>query len=220
MARSAAKPYPVDDVDASKRQRFFNMLLDHLGASALIGVVGASFARLVDGVGVSVFAYAILFFYYAGFEAALGRTPAKFVTGTKVVAIDGGRPSLAQILGRTLTRLIPFEPLSFLGRGSGWHDRWTRTRVVHTRIELDDEPLRSADWVADPRVAAGRVRVVVNPGGDHTGAKTGTYRDLDAATRRVVCGVCGDEFKYGRSSCPRCEAQYRYVAGRPELYDD
>jgi hypothetical protein len=39
----------------------------------------------------------------------------------------------SQILGRTFSRFVPFEPFSFLGSGHGWHDRWSDTRVVRTR---------------------------------------------------------------------------------------
>jgi uncharacterized RDD family membrane protein YckC len=71
--------------------------------------------------------------YHFIFEATLGRTPGKFLTGTRVVSSNGARASIGQILGRTLARFVPFEPLSFLFGGnppSGWHDKWSNTRVV------------------------------------------------------------------------------------------
>jgi uncharacterized RDD family membrane protein YckC len=76
----------------------------------------------------------VFFFYYLGFEALFGKTPAKWITGTRVVTTRGRRPRFAQILGRTFTRLVPFEAFSFLGRkASGWHDTWSGTRVVYER---------------------------------------------------------------------------------------
>jgi uncharacterized RDD family membrane protein YckC len=73
--------------------------------------------------------FAIWLGYYAGFEVASGRTLGKFITRTRVVRTDGTAPTTAQILGRTLARLTPFEALSFLARAN-WHDRWSGTVVV------------------------------------------------------------------------------------------
>lgn len=71
--------------------------------------------------------------YYIGFESTTGRTPAKFITGTRVVTVDGKKPSFGQIVIRTLCRLIPFEAFSFLGKfPQGWHDRFSQTMVVRT----------------------------------------------------------------------------------------
>lgn len=78
----------------------------------------------------------IVVLYYVPFETGFGRTPAKLITGTKVVSEDGGPPGLGRVLGRTLVRMVPFEVFSFLGgdgRPVGWHDSWSGTRVVRTR---------------------------------------------------------------------------------------
>jgi uncharacterized RDD family membrane protein YckC len=56
--------------------------------------------------------------YYVAQEALWSRTLGKLITGTKVVNEDGSKLTFGRALGRTLCRLIPFEPLSFLG-GSG-----------------------------------------------------------------------------------------------------
>ena len=71
----------------------------------------------------------LVFFYYFLFETAFQRTPAKFLTGTKVVMIDGSKPTAGTITKRTLSRFVPFEVLSG-SNGTWWHDRWTLTRVV------------------------------------------------------------------------------------------
>jgi uncharacterized RDD family membrane protein YckC len=71
--------------------------------------------------------------YYVVFEALLGRTPGKLITGTRVVNLAGGRPRFTQILGRSFARAVPFEAFSFFGSRAGWHDRWSRTRVVLVR---------------------------------------------------------------------------------------
>src|SRR4029079_7103303 len=64
-------------------------------------------------------------------ERVCGVTAGKLVPRTRVIDMRGNRPRFVQILRRTFTRLVPFEPLSFLGdTGEGWHDRWSGTRVV------------------------------------------------------------------------------------------
>ena len=69
--------------------------------------------------------------YYFIFESIFQRTIGKFITGTRVVDIIGDKPSVWTIAIRSLIRLIPFEPFSFLGaKVCGWHDRWSYTFVV------------------------------------------------------------------------------------------
>lgn len=70
--------------------------------------------------------------FYGLFESLLSRTPAKYITGTKVVMRDGTRPDSTAILIRTLCRQIPLEAFSFLfGQFAiGWHDTLSKTLVV------------------------------------------------------------------------------------------
>ncbi|UII24203.1 RDD family protein [Fulvivirga ligni] len=69
--------------------------------------------------------------YYVTMEATLGKTVGKFITRTKVVTVDGAKPSFGQILGRTVSRIIPFERFSFFGSEPvGWHDSLPGTRVI------------------------------------------------------------------------------------------
>lgn len=78
-----------------------------------------------------LFCYALQVSYYFLFEALSYRTPGKMVCQTRVMHLDGADPSLGTALARTLVRLVPFEPLSFMGAlNTGWHDRWTNTCVV------------------------------------------------------------------------------------------
>jgi uncharacterized RDD family membrane protein YckC len=85
---------------------------------------------IVDAV-LNVFSYILFFIYYAVSEILWQRTPAKFITRTKVVALDGSKANVEKILIRSAARLIPFEPFSFLGkRPIGWHDSLSGTIVV------------------------------------------------------------------------------------------
>ena len=49
--------------------------------------------------------------YYVGAEWLWGRTLGKFITGTIIVNKDGGRPSLLQVIVRTVFRLLEVNPL-------------------------------------------------------------------------------------------------------------
>lgn len=126
-------PFP-----ASAARRFSNYMIDGF-AMAAVGVAIASLRFAADdgwlhtfALGFDLFtqlaAYAIV---YVLPEAAFGRTLGKLCTGTKVVDLRGNKPSFGQVLARTAIRLVPFEPFSFLwGEAVGWHDSWSRTRVV------------------------------------------------------------------------------------------
>ena len=66
------------------------------------------------------------------FEQCLGKTPAKYITRTQVLAVDGKKPAFAAIVVRNLCRFIPFEAFSFLGE-KGWHDQFSNTIVVEDK---------------------------------------------------------------------------------------
>lgn len=89
---------------------------------------------MLEGWRANVISLLVFSAYYVFFEALVGRTPGKFACGTQVVDAKGGPPRLGQVIGRTLARLVPFEPFSLLFSSdpniTGWHDRWPRTRVV------------------------------------------------------------------------------------------
>jgi uncharacterized RDD family membrane protein YckC len=67
------------------------------------------------------------------FEGTMARTPGKWIIGTRVVNVDGRAPTFQQIVVRSFSRVVPLEAFSFLGGGRGWHDSWSKTRVVRTR---------------------------------------------------------------------------------------
>lgn len=122
---------------ASSGKRLANYLLDRLGASLLFFVVGFFFSSVVGPVedrfaGIyGLLILAILPGYWVLFEHFMGKTPAKFLTKTKVVTKQGEKPSFPTVVLRTVCRFIPFEPFSFLGnKPIGWHDSISGTLVV------------------------------------------------------------------------------------------
>jgi len=118
-----------DYVDASQGARLVNFFLDQfIRVGMMVGIA----ALLGDSPILVLF---VTFGYHIFFESIFSRTPAKWLTRTRVVALDGSRPTFWQIVGRSFARYVPFEPFSFLGSARGWHDRWSNTRVVRdTRV--------------------------------------------------------------------------------------
>ena len=70
--------------------------------------------------------------YFTLVESIWGKTPAKFLTRTRVVDAAGGDADWMAIVGRSLCRLIPLEPFSFLF-GANWHDKFSNTCVIYDR---------------------------------------------------------------------------------------
>lgn len=157
---SSASPNPFELTEggqlplASQGKRFLNFIIDNIITwflSMFVGVViGIVYAVSRTNAGMPIgpqeqaslqlisffINLAVIYAYFAITEGLFQRSPAKFLTGTLVVTADGGRPSVGQILGRSLARFIPFEPFSFFGGKGypvGWHDSLSGTRVVRTR---------------------------------------------------------------------------------------
>jgi len=88
--------------------------------------------------------YLIIVIYYMIFESLTGKSIGKYVTNTKVMMADGSKPEPYSIFIRSLSRLIPFDQLSFLGTiPRGWHDTLSKTVVVDLKkynqeLEMQD----------------------------------------------------------------------------------
>lgn len=138
---------------ASILRRLLNNIID--------GFVGTIFAFVVSFIAIMVFSFGensiisisniigifVFFSYFLIFEALFQRTVGKMLTGTKVVNLQGEKPSFWSLFLRSLARYIPFEALSFLFYGpyptKGWHDRLSHTLVVPKK--LTPEQVRSID---------------------------------------------------------------------------
>lgn len=139
--------------EASLGQRFLNFLVDNLlmryGLSYLTGsLIGYMLVTLVPDFtyklfnqesSLNFFVLSYIFgvfnylIYYTFCEKVFrGYTLGKLITGTRAVRQDGGELTFKDTILRSLSRLVPFEPLSALGR-KPWHDTWTNTMVVKSR---------------------------------------------------------------------------------------
>lgn len=142
--KSALEDVPESQgvVPASKKLRFFNLIIDYIGFTVLGVVVGVAVAVFFGDQGVEyigsipdfILGVTQVLFYYIVFEGLTGRTLGKLVTGTKVVNNLGEKASFSQVIGRSFSRFIPFEAFSFFEKGGrGWHDSLPKTYVIKCR---------------------------------------------------------------------------------------
>jgi uncharacterized RDD family membrane protein YckC len=141
----ASNPNELDGVPivlAHRGLRLANLVIDHIAQSVVgfgVGVLivttwGEEGATWIDETPGLFFGVPILLGYYFAMEATTSRTIGKLLTGTRVVSSGGGPPTTGQILGRTFSRLIPFEAFTFLKAGGrGLHDTLPKTYVVKVR---------------------------------------------------------------------------------------
>lgn len=82
---------------------------------------------------VTLFTYIFLYpLYYFVFEASMQSSPGKLIMGRVVVNEYGEKPALNQILARSFSRIVPFEPFSCFST-LGWHDTWSDTYVLRKK---------------------------------------------------------------------------------------
>ncbi|MEL6247848.1 MAG: RDD family protein [Cyanobacteria bacterium J06626_23] len=125
-----------------KSKRFANYLIDiliYFVVMLVVGFVMGIFFAIVGNIGfldtsgfellANFLGFIILFLYYFLFELFFQATPGKFITNTRVKARSGVELDAQRIALRSIIRLVPFEPFSFLF-GEGWHDKWSKTVVV------------------------------------------------------------------------------------------
>lgn len=128
---------PIKPLPTTQGKRFANYILDIIGlyvASFIIGILLGFLGLygLIENMNEYLYGAMVGLIFYTLFEYNWGKTPAKFITKTKVVMSNGKKPEFRDIVVRTLIRLIPFEAFSFLGskNPTGWHDRWSKTMVI------------------------------------------------------------------------------------------
>lgn len=141
----------IEDHKASKGIRFANFIIDRIVIYIIFFLFGAfsllvyeifniefflditdkmaSASRLQD-ILITTAVYLLYIFFMEYFTK--GRTIGKYITGTKVMSLDGSNPTFQEYLIRTVSRIVPFDVLSFFGE-NGWHDTWSNTRVVNIK---------------------------------------------------------------------------------------
>ena len=152
-------------VIASRGIRFANHIIDKIFAIFFCLILGLLSGFLAGGDFDGWFLVFNLLFmfraYYLFFEGAWKNTPGKWITGTKIVRVDGSKPKFGQILIRWISRIIPFEPFSYLTNSHpiGWHDRLSKTLVVSSSATKED--VQNIDYVALKKNKSNKVLYIV-----------------------------------------------------------
>lgn len=121
---------------AGAGKRFVNLLVDTIVFYILVMLSAVFYVIITQQAEMGNFtayfmSFSIMIFYYTIIEGLTGKSIAKFITKTKVVNIDFSKPDIGTIFIRSLCRIIPFEPFSYLGSDArGWHDTITKTYVI------------------------------------------------------------------------------------------
>jgi len=176
-----------DFLPTTRTKRFLNFILDYAGLyifaftfGVFIEITGLYF--LLD---INEWVFNILFFifYYGIFESIWSKTPAKFITKTKVIMENGEKPDFRTTFIRTLIRLIPFEACSFLSpkRPRGWHDKWSKTIVV--------------DDISIPKKEIGLQK------SESIETKS---QEMSPKQKISYCGQCGNKINKHDKFCPKC----------------
>lgn len=124
-----------DYEEASSGKRLANYIIDRVIIYILCFLAGILYVLVISSDEMAtltsfIIAIIISVSYYSITEATTGKSIGKLITRTKVLNDDYTEPTLGTIFKRSLCRLIPFEPFSFLGN-NGWHDSITGTVVVN-----------------------------------------------------------------------------------------
>ncbi len=130
---------PISSNLASTGQRLGNYLIDVVMIYILMFIVlmvmyGMGSQIEENGIITNFLFLFLTPLYYLISEANGGKTIGKLITRTKVVNKQGEKPSFSQILGRSFSRLVPFEAFSaFSSSKMMWHDKWSGTYLVKTK---------------------------------------------------------------------------------------
>ncbi|MFM2040837.1 MAG: hypothetical protein RLZZ493_1426 [Bacteroidota bacterium] len=124
----------------SKSKRIINLLIDTMVVGILtlfvmiiLDYAGINFKFISTKSNVKIIFIVIQISYYLILEFTLNKTIGKFITHSKVVNLHFSKPNFFQLIIRTVIRFVPFEFLSFINMGKGWHDLLSKTLVIEDK---------------------------------------------------------------------------------------
>lgn len=125
--------------------RFGHFLLDRVFYMLFEAAVGVTLGVIIGVTGnadiltdstetfLNVFFYLVLYpSYYILFESTAQSSLGKLILGRVVVNEYGEKPDFNQIVKRSFSRIVPFEPFSCFS-DRGWHDNWSDTYVLRKK---------------------------------------------------------------------------------------
>ncbi|MDQ1855526.1 MULTISPECIES: RDD family protein [unclassified Chryseobacterium] len=141
----------VDRNRAEKLTRFANFIIDRVVISVFFLALGFTASLLYNLANIDflikivykmsemnrfldILITSLIYFLYTFLIEYFtkGRSIGKYITGTKVICTDGTEPTFNDYLIRNISRIVPFDTLSFFGE-NGWHDKWSETRVINIK---------------------------------------------------------------------------------------
>lgn len=126
----------------NKALRFINYVVDYTCLIIPLTTILLDFINRIPGnnymisndnflVNYFIIAITITIYYTYSEYYFNGKTFGKILTGTRVVTLENQPINFNTALKRSISRIIPFEALSFIGdMPTGWHDQWTNTKVI------------------------------------------------------------------------------------------
>jgi uncharacterized RDD family membrane protein YckC len=117
---------------SSKWKRFLNNVIDSILIFVVIFcVLSLSPNSVNEPITLTLISIISFTAYYLFFEGFFKTTAGKMVTNSRVVCTDGTKADSTRIFARTISRLIPLDPMSFLfDKNPGWHDSISKTAVI------------------------------------------------------------------------------------------
>jgi uncharacterized RDD family membrane protein YckC len=106
---------------------FVGLIFGFLGQNSLQAAI-----QFVDSYELYINYFLLQPIFYFVFEFALQTSPAKLILKRIVVDEYGNKPTMKQFFIRSISRAIPFEPLSCFGN-LGWHDTASDTFVIRKK---------------------------------------------------------------------------------------
>ena len=122
--------------------RFLNYIIDMIISYSLVLVLFIILGFLITPTSNSfignlltlITVFGTFLAYYTVMEIKFQKTIGKFITKTKVVTIDGNKPTASEIIIRTICRLIPFDGISYVFVKNGLHDYLSKTKVIKDKL--------------------------------------------------------------------------------------
>ncbi len=184
-------------IPTTQGKRFLNYILDSIIFGLVfipIFVIIMYFIALypiIEEMNELLFVIIMIPIYYIIFESIWSKTPAKFITGTRVVTKDGEEPEFSDIFVRTLTRFVPFEAFSLLtsNRPQGWHDRWSETMVIDDFSDQNKEKNNKADEKFINNIEP---------------TKTEELIKINNQKKINYCSQCGNKLEKNDKFCAKC----------------